>query len=50
MFGIFSMTGTLFERANLVFLPYCSSDAHIGDGEQELDFQGEGQRTGKSMS
>ena len=27
------MAGTEWEEAHLVYLPYCSSDAHMGDGE-----------------
>lgn len=34
--GIFDMQGTPFEKANLVFLPYCSSDAHMADTERMI--------------
>ena len=29
--GIFVMEGSGWDEANLVYLPYCSSDAHMGD-------------------
>ena len=29
--GIFVMEGSGWAEANLVYLPYCSSDAHMGD-------------------
>ena len=27
------MAGTEWEAAHLVYVPYCTSDAHMGDGE-----------------
>ena len=29
--GIFVMEGSGWDEANLVYLPYCSGDAHMGD-------------------
>ena len=33
--GIFQMTGSGWEHAHLVFVAYCSSDAHMGNMEME---------------
>ena len=33
--GIFQMTGSGWEHAHLVFVAYCSSDAHMGDTAED---------------
>jgi hypothetical protein len=34
--GIFMMTDLAWQLANLVYVPYCSSDAHMGDSDHEV--------------
>ena len=30
------MTDPIWHDANLVYIPYCSSDAHMGDSDHEV--------------
>jgi len=48
--GIFQMTDTPWEDANLVYVPYCSSDAHMGDTEVEFPFYGVQQFRGRRLA
>lgn len=38
------MVGSPFEKANLVFIPYCSSDAHMGQTEALINVTGDGKQ------
>ena len=40
------MEGTEYEKVNLVYMPYCTSDAHMGAVTRDIDFPIEGERTG----
>ena len=42
--------GTIFTDANLVYLPYCSSDAHMTDTEREVPGYGTFQMRGRRMA
>ena len=42
--------GTIFADANLVYLPYCSSDAHMTDTEREVPGYGAFQMRGRRMA
>ena len=42
--------GTIFADANLVYLPYCSSDAHMTDTEREVPGYGRFQMRGRRMA
>ena len=42
--------GTNLANANLVYLPYCSSDAHMADTETNLQFYGIFQIRGRRMA
>ena len=41
---------TTLANANLVYLPYCSSDAHMADTERNLPGYGNFQMRGRRMS
>ena len=45
--GLFQMEGTEFERVNLVYMPYCTSDAHMGAVTRDIQFPLQGERTGE---
>ena len=47
---IFMQEGTGFANANLVYLPYCSSDAHMTDTERDLAGYGVWQMRGRRMA
>ena len=40
------MEGTEYEKVNLVYMPYCTSDAHMGAVTRDIDFPIEGETTG----
>ena len=42
--------GTSFTNANLVYLPYCSADAHMTDTEREIPGYGKFQMRGRRMA
>ena len=44
------MVDTPWEDANLVFVPYCSSDAHMGDTEAEIPGHGVQQFRGRRLA
>jgi len=48
--GLFQMTDTPWENANLVYVPYCSSDAHMGDTDVEIPFLGVQQFRGRRLA
>jgi len=48
--GIFMMVGTPWENANLVYVPYCSSDAHMGDTELDIPGLGLQQFRGRRLA
>ena len=42
--------GTIFADANLVYLPYCSSDAHMTDTVKDVPGYGTFQMRGRKMA
>jgi len=48
--GIFNMAGTPWEQANMVYVPYCSSDAHMGDTEADIPGHGLQQFRGRKLA
>ena len=44
--GLFQMEGTEYENVNLVYMPYCTSDAHMGAVTRDIGFPIEGEKTG----
>jgi len=48
--GIFKMSETPWEHANLVYVPYCSSDAHMGDTEVDIPNFGVQQFRGRRLA
>merc|ERR1719348_1688028 len=48
--GIFNMKDSDWEGAHLVYVPYCSSDAHMGDSEHEIPRHGLQQFRGRRLA
>jgi len=48
--GIFNMKDSDWEGAHLVYVPYCSSDAHMGDSEHEIPGYGVQQFRGRRLA
>merc|ERR1719317_1727124 len=48
--GLFQMTDTPWEKANLVYVPYCSSDAHMGDTDLDIPGLGLQQFRGRRLA